>query len=130
MCTHNSDLDRHVKKNLSLTSDATAQLQNDTELYVAAATETIQSSRSGIVCNGDVTDAIGSGSVENMCRPISDLCKMITRVLLAKQHEDQVLQKRLAIEAEWRYLALILDRMFMILYLTVVVVSVALLFPK
>ena len=80
-------------------------------------------------CNGDIGESI-CRTLDNIDRPISELCAMIKNYMTKKHEEERKAQVRHAIEVEWKYLGIVLDRVFMIVYLTVVVVSVAVMFPK
>ena len=80
-------------------------------------------------CNGDIGDNI-CRTLDNIDRPISELCAMIKNYMAKKHEEERKAQVRHAMEVEWKYLGMVLDRVFMIVYLTVVIASVAVLFPK
>ena len=71
-----------------------------------------------------------SRTIENIDRPIMELCAVIRKYMYKKHEEERRAQVRSAVEAEWKYLGVILDRTFMVTYLTVVVISVVILFPR
>ena len=114
--------------------------ENET-LDITTAFETVESKVDSNRCNGDigVGGRVGGGvggvdsvsrTMENIDRPIAELCAVIRKYMCKKQEEERRAQIRSAIEAEWRYLGVILDRTFMVTYLTVVVLSVVILFPR
>ena len=107
-------------------------------LDVTTTFETVESKCNSNRCNGDIGVGVGLGggvdsvsrTMENIDRPIAELCAVIRKYMCKKQEEERRAQIRSAIEAEWRYLGVILDRTFLVTYLTVVVLSVVILFPR
>ena len=54
----------------------------------------------------------------------------IRRNLRALLHRVQVREERNRVALEWKVVALVLDRIFFIMYLSAIIVSLATLFPK
>ena len=96
---------------------------------IMPAIDTVETKYDTNKCNGDIGDSI-CRTLDNIDRPINELCTMIRNYMTKKHEEERKEQMRHAIEVEWKYLGVVLDRVFMIIYLTVVVASVAILFPK
>ena len=115
---------------MSRQTEYLSQKRQENELSdITTALESVESKYDSNRCNGDLGDSV-SRTLESIDRPISELCTMIRNYMSKKHEEEKRAQIRSAIESEWKYLGVILDRTFMITYLTVVVVSVAMLFPR
>ena len=61
---------------------------------------------------------------------ITGLCRTLTDYINMKSREESMRKEKQAILDEWRHLAAILDRIFLLAYLIVILTSLALLFPK
>ncbi len=131
VCTYNSDFDRHVKENIAKEVTNERLDISEKELSdIVSNIDLIESRHSSRQCNGDVGGDAAKSMLDNMDMPVADICFIIRNYITNKNVEKKAQSRRHAIEAEWRYLALILDRVFMVVYLTVVIVSVILLFPR
>ena len=61
---------------------------------------------------------------------MNGLCKTLSKFLETKQEQEKHEQEKSAIIEEWRHLAAILDRIFLLSYLVVILISLIILFPK
>ena len=77
-----------------------------------------------------VNNGSGRGQLENWQATITGVCRTLTDYINMKNQEDALRKEKQAILEEWRYLAAILDRIFLLLYLIVILTSLAFLFPK
>lgn len=71
-----------------------------------------------------------SMQVRNMGYQMRDLKQSFNRLELRLETGGDISTERFIIFQEWRYLALVLDRFFFILYLLLIIVSLSALFPR
>ncbi len=62
-------------------------------------------------------------------KPFLDLCSVLKEYLTHKLKEDLYKWRRKMVELEWTFLARLLDRLFLILYLISIILSLVFLFP-
>ena len=68
--------------------------------------------------------------VQNMGYQIRDLKRSFNRLELRLESGGDISTERFVIFQEWRYMALVLDRFFFLLYLILIIVSLSALFPR
>lgn len=61
---------------------------------------------------------------------VADIRKSIQRIETKIEDKAQIEREKRFIMAEWKACALVLDRLFFLLYLLLIVVSLAVLFPR
>ena len=105
VCTYNSDFDRHVKINMSRQLDFLSHHQQQQHNHhrhrhhenepsdITTVFETVERKCDSNRCNGDIMGGGGgvdnvSRTIENIDRPIAELCAVI-RKYICKKHEDE-----------------------------------------
>ena len=71
-----------------------------------------------------------SATFRNIEEQLVSIHRLINNVVRHQKDKERTARFREKIEHEWRFLAVILDRLFFITYLLVIVVSLVLLFPR
>ena len=82
------------------------------------------------VININGTSRIPNDQLVNMYKTITMLCQTLDKYITSKEEEGGKDYDRKLITEEWRCVAAILDRLFLILYLVIILISLILLFPK
>lgn len=92
-----------------------------------------QTARDTTLQNGGNYESIFSTltmQVQNMGSQIRDLSRAFSRLELRLESGGDICTERFIIFQEWRYLALVLDRFFFLLYLILIIISLVVLFPR
>ena len=98
------------------------QVLEETELHLKDIMTTVQKTDSNnVACIPNI--------LENIDLPIALLCKHLEDYVSKDNEKDRQLAQRYALMAEWKYLALILDRIFLAVYLFVLFILLAIVFP-
>lgn len=82
------------------------------------------------VINVNGTSKIPNDQLVNMYKTITMLCQTLDKYITSKGEEETKDYGTRLITEEWRCVAAILDRIFLILYLVIIIISIVLLFPK
>ena len=83
------------------------------------------------VVNVNGTSKLPNGDqLLNLYKTITMLCHTLDKYIVSKSEEDGKDYGIKLITEEWRCVAAILDRMFLIAYLIVILISLVILFPK
>ena len=121
VCTSNSEIHKKVEEDLRaiLSED---QLLEETELHLKDIMTSVHRSDSSVSCIPHI--------MQNIELPIVLLCRHLEDYVSKDNDKDRQLRQRKALMAEWKYLALILDRIFLAVYLFVLFILLAIVFPK
>ncbi len=77
------------------------------------------------------TNSSSTGEYSNSVEVTLKALHALLNDMLKRQRDlEELKSKALAMDSEWRNLALTLDRLFFVIYLVVIIISLTLLFPK